>query len=103
MVRAPTLLVRGMLGALPRGLVGLLDQRAVRGIGVTAIGVGVPAVASGRIAARRRGVSTVGVRVAADRAGVRAAVADLVLLRLSVALVVARGVAFLTVAAGGPL
>src|SRR5213592_2399476 len=48
-------------GARPRGLVGLFDQRVVRGIGVAAFGTGVSAVASGRVAAGRRGVSTVGV------------------------------------------
>ena len=58
-------------------LVGLLDHRVVRCLGVAAIGIGVSAVTSGRVAAGRRGVSTVGVGVTADRDGNRVAVADL--------------------------
>ena len=42
------------------GPVGLTDQRVVRGIGVATGGAGVAAVASGRVAAGRRGVATRG-------------------------------------------
>jgi hypothetical protein len=50
-------------GTAAERLVGLLDHRVVRGVGVATAGVGVAAVAAVGVTARRRGVATLGVGV----------------------------------------
>src|SRR6188474_3786257 len=81
-----------MAGTGARGLVGLLDHRVVLGLGVATIGIGVAAVTTGRIAAGRRGVSTLGVCITADRDGNRVAVPNLGVARVCVATFASGGV-----------
>src|ERR1044072_1196863 len=82
--RFRTALIDARLVALRAGailrtarLVGLLDHRVVGRIGIATVSIGVSTVAAIGIAAGRRGVSTLGVRVAADRDRNRVAVPDL--------------------------
>jgi hypothetical protein len=88
--------------AAPR-LVGLLDQRAVRCIGVATIGLGVTAVTPGCVAARCRGVATIGLGVTTDRDGNRVAVADLGVARVGVSAFAARRVGFTAIRLGAAL
>src|SRR6188474_623456 len=95
-----------MARTVPRGLVGLLDHRVVLGLGVATIGVGVSTVTTGRLAASRCGVSTLGVRLVVASASAvvptTAGLALLLLLRLGLGnrvAVVLLGVAGIGVAA----
>jgi hypothetical protein len=90
-------------GTAAARLVGLLDQRAVRCVGVAAIGIGVTAVTPGCVAACCRGVATVGIGVAVAstlaRVPATAGLALLLLLRLGLGVGVA--IAYLGVAGIG--